>query len=200
MEIFLSPPVAVFTGVLAALAVLLVFELVATLVAGAGLSDLLDTLIDTTSLPDSTMTNWLLIKDAPLMVTVTAMLAGFGLTGVGVQLTSNLLLNTLAPLTLVVCLAIVGAVAAVRAQAALFKKLKVVHSTALHAHEFLGQQVTVLSATATDELLGEAKFTDRHGQTHYLMVRPQDGATFKQGDVVVLTEPTNGGYFARGIK
>jgi hypothetical protein len=197
MDFFLSPPLAIFAGILAALAVIFVFEVVATLAAGAGLSNLLDTLIDTHSLPDSTLTNWLLIKDVPLMVTVTGLLAGFGLTGVAVQMGANLLFGAPLPLAVAVVLAIVGAIATVRGQSLLFKKLKVVHTTALHAHEFLGQLVFVLSPTASRTLMGEAKFIDRHGQTHYLMVRPVGDETFRQGQVVELVEPTSGGYLAK---
>lgn len=200
MDFFLSPALAVFSGVLVALAAFCVFELLATLTAGVGLSHLLHTLCDSHALPESSLTNWLLIKDVPLMVAVTALLAGFGLTGVCVQLGVNLLFGAPLPLAVAACIAIVGAIATVRAQTALFKKLKVVHTTALHAHEFLGQHVTVLSATATDNLLGEAKFTDHHGQTHYLMVRPPGGETFSQGQVVELLEPTNGGYFAKRLQ
>lgn len=200
MEFLLSPPLAVFAGVLAALVAIFVFEVVALLIAGAGLSNLLDSLIDTQSMPDSTLTNWLLIKDVPLMVTIIALLTGFGLTGVIVQSGSHMLFGATLPLAVAVSLAFLGAIASVRAQAALFKKLKVVSSTALHAHEFPGQRVTMLSATASDALLGEAKFTDRYGQTHYLMVRPMGGHTFVQGQVVELTEPTNGGFFAKRLE
>lgn len=198
MEFFLSPALAVFSGVLAALAVICVLELVAAVI-GTGLGHLLHVVTDTHSIPDTALTEWLLIKDVPMMVTLTAMLGGFGLTGMCVQLGANALFGFPLILPLAIVIAVAGALAAMRCQALLFKKLKVVHTTALDASEFFGQHVTVLSPIVTKALMGEAKFTDRHGQTHYLMVRPVGDEPFKKGQLVELLEPTNGGYLGRPL-
>jgi len=200
MEFFLSPNVAVFSGVLVAVAALCVLELVSTMLAGGGVSHLLDTLVDTNSLPDSTLTNWLLIKDVPLMVALTTLLTGFGATGMAVQATALTLLGSTAPPLISMPLAVGGAVLLLRALSSTFKKLKVVNSTALAAYEFIGQRVALLSPTASKAMMGEAKFTDRHGLTHYVMVRPADEETFAADDVLELLEPTGGGYLARRVK
>jgi hypothetical protein len=199
MDFFLSPPVAVFSGVLLCVALLCLFEFAATLVAGVGFTHLLDTLIDTDSLPDSTLTNWLLIKDVPLLMAITALLSGFGITGLALQGFAASVAGAALPLLAAVPIALGGALGSLRMLAGAFKKFKVVHTTALSASEFIGQTVMLLSPTATANFLGEAKFIDRHGQTHYLMVKPAGDEVFKQGDAVELIEPTGGGYLARRI-
>lgn len=200
MDFFLSPAVAVFSGVLVCVAILCLLEFAATLVAGVGITHLLDALIDTDSLPDSTLTNWLLIKDVPLLMALTALLSGFGITGLAVQGFAASLFGAPLPLLAAVPLALGGAAGGLRMLAGAFKKFKVVHTTALAASEFIGQSAMLLSPTANASFLGEAKFIDRHGQTHYVMVKPaDDGVVFKQGEAVELIEPTGGGYLARRI-
>lgn len=199
MEFFLSPNVALFSGVLAAVAAFCVLELVLMMLAGAGVSHMVDTLVDMDTLPDSAILDWLCVKEIPLSVVVTVWLLGFGTTGLAVHAVAMNVLEVGAPNLLVIPTALCGAVVLLRALSRSLTKYKVLHSTALHAHEFIGQRVVLVSPQATQSLMGEAKFTDRHGQTHYVMVRPAVEQPFKGGDVVELLSQTEGGYVARYV-
>jgi len=196
MEFFLSPDVAVFSGVLVAMLGFCVFELLASMLVGAGVSPLVDSIVDTSALPDSPVLNWLFIREMPLSSAITLLLLGFGATGVAVQGVGQLASGTSVPLVVALLLAIAGAVVLLRMIAKSFKQWKVVHTTALEPHEFIGQEVELLSPCATKQLFGEAKFTDRHGQTHYVMICPSDDGAFALGETVKLLEPTAGGYIA----
>lgn len=187
MEFFLRAEVVVFTGVLVVVALVAVLEVGATAMAGVGFSHLVEALVDTDSLPDSTFTNWLLIKDVPLMIALMTASSGFGITGLALQGLSLQVLGAAQPAWAAYTGAVAGAMGAMRLLNGAFKRLKVVHTTAVHPDEFIGRVAVVLSEGATRERPGEAKFTDQHGQTHYLMVRPIDQTSeFKQGDSVVL--------------
>jgi len=199
MEFFLSPDVAMFSGVLVAMLAFCIFELIASLLVGAGLSPLVDSLVDTSALPDSPVLNWLFIREMPLSSAITILLLGFGATGIAVQGVVHLAFETGASLALATPLAVIGAVFLLRTIAVSFKQWKVVHTTALLPHEFIGQEVVLLSPCATKTLFGEAKFTDRHGQTHYVMICPSEDESFTEGDTIKLVEPTAGGYIASRI-
>lgn len=200
MEFFLGPDVAVFSGVLVALLGFCIFELVASLAVGAGLSPLVDSLVDTSALPDSPVLNWLFVREMPLSSAITLLLLGFGATGLAAQGVAHFALGTGMPLWVALLAATVGAVFLLRAIARSFMTWKVVHTTALQPQEFIGQVVVLLSPTATKALFGEAKFTDRHGQTHYVMICPEGDESFNQGESVQLLEPTAGGYIASRIR
>lgn len=195
MEFFMRAEVVVFSGVLLVVVLFGLAEMTATALAGTGVSNLLDALLDTDALPDSTLTNWLFVRDVPLMVSMTAALGGFALTGLAVQGLALSTTGQVLPTLAANALAGGGAFAGMRLLGLAFLHLKVNHTTALQPSEFIGRTAVLLSPTASRGNPGEAKFTDQHGQTHYVMVQPRAAETvMTQGARVVLVEQVGAFY------
>lgn len=195
MEFFLRPEVVVFTSVLVVVALVGVFELAATVLAGAGFSQLVDALVDVDALPDTAAAEWLFVKEMPLMVIVVTLLCGFGVTGIAAQGLAGATLGHLLPAALAYALACTGGVLSVRTLGMVFHKLKVTHTTALQPSQFIGRRATLLSETASRGDAGEAKFVDEHGQPHYVMVQPrEDSVVLRQGQTVVLLEKSGASF------
>ena len=62
-------------------------------------------------------------------------------------------------------------------------------TTAVSTDSFVGRVATITLGTARKGEPAQAKLTDRHGQTHYVMVEPDSEDTvFEAGDSVLLIE------------
>ncbi|MBU0960280.1 MAG: YqiJ family protein, partial [Proteobacteria bacterium] len=60
---------------------------------------------------------------------------------------------------------------------------------------FLGQIATITMGTARDNNPAQAKLKDQHGQTHYILVVPDNpAASFQQGDKTIIVSQ-NGSIF-----
>jgi ABC-type multidrug transport system fused ATPase/permease subunit len=181
LALLVSPAYAPFTGALLAVIVILATEVTLTALAGSGLSDILDSLIETHSLPDSSFTNWLLVKELPMLIVICSLLASFGICG--------LLLQGVLTQALHLPLSLLGALAAVRAMAKALSGLKLVHSSAVSPASFIGQRVTLNSPQASQGYAGAASFIDRYGATHTLMVEPTlPDVTYTAGEVLTVAE------------
>lgn len=189
LALLISPAYAPFTGALLAVIVILATEVTLTAVAGSGLSDILDSLIETHSLPDSSFTNWLLVKELPMLIVICSLLASFGICGLLLQGVLMQALHLPLPTWLLVGLSLLGALAAVRAMAKALSGLKLVHSSAVSPASFIGQRVTLNSPQASQGYAGAASFTDRYGATHTLMVEPTlPDVTYTAGEVLTVAE------------
>ncbi len=185
--LILAPAVAPFTGALAVVAVVFVIEVILTLLAGTGFSNLVDALVSPDSLPDTSFTSWLLVREIPLLMVVLSFLAGFGTSGLVLQLAANQVLDQPLPLLLMLVPAALLGLGAVRMLALAFQKMRLVHTTALEPEAFIGQLATLSSPEARQGYSGSASFVDKYGHTHYVMVEPASpDETFSQGDKVVL--------------
>ena len=191
-----DPVVAPFAGALAVMLLFFVVELLLTLLAGTGLAHLLGSLAESHWLPDASLVNWLLLKETPLMMVLIAAIGGFGLAGTGYQLIALTAGGHLAPLLDASIFASICAVFSVRGLGMIFRKLNLVSTTALEPQEFLGNVATVTSLEARQGYAASAKFTDRHGYVHLLMVEPSTHEeTFVEGDRVVLCERASASLF-----
>ena len=191
-----DPVVAPFAGALAVMALFFVLELLLTLLAGTGLAHLLGSLAESHWLPDASLVNWLLLKETPLMMVLMAAIGGFGLAGTGYQLIALSASGHLAPLLDASIFATICAVFSVRGLGMIFRKLNLVSTTALEPQEFLGNVATVSSPEARQGYAASAKFTDRHGYVHLLMVEPSTSEeVFIEGDRVVLCERASASLF-----
>ena len=194
---FLTDPlVAPFAGALVVMLGFFVLELLLTLLAGTGIAHALGSLAESHWLPDVSPVNWLLLKEMPLMMVLMAAIGGFGLAGVGYQLIANVATGHLAPVLDTSIFASICAVFSIRGLGMAFRKLKLVSTTALEPQEFLGNVATVTSLEARQGYAASAKFTDRHGYVHLLMVEPStSGEVFVEGDRVVLCERASASLF-----
>ena len=191
-----DPVVAPFAGALAVMLVFLLAEILLTLLAGTGLSHLLGSLAESHWLPDASVINWLLLKEAPLMMVLVAAIGGFGLSGTAYQVIALTATGHLAPLLDATLFASLCAVFSVRGLGLIFRRFNVVSTTALEPQEFLGNVATVTSPQAREGYAASAKFTDRHGYVHLLMVEPSTAdEVFVEGDRVVLCERASASLF-----
>lgn len=168
-------------------------------VVGFGLSDFLESLVpdmdwdmDTPDLnPHSGFTHllgWLHIGRVPVMVLVILFLTGFGLTGLIVQVVSNHLTGSVLPGTLASIIAGVGTLPQVRVFGRIIARVMPRDETAAMSEAgYIGRTATIVIGKARVGSPAQAKFTDRHGTTHYLMVEPDaDGEVFEQGQSVLI--------------
>jgi hypothetical protein len=191
-----DPVVAPFAGALAVMLAFLVLELLLSLLAGTGLAHVLGSLAESHWLPDASPVNWLLLKETPLMMVLMAAIGGFGLSGVAYQLIAFGATGHLAPRLDASIFAVICALFWIRGLGMVFRRLQLVSTTALEPQEFLGNVATVTSLEARQGYAASAKFTDRHGYVHLLMVEPSSrDEVFVEGDRVVLCERASASLF-----
>ena len=191
-----DPAVAPFAGALAVMLLFFVVELVLTLLAGSGIAHVLGSLAEAHWLPDASLVNWLLLKETPLMMVLMSAIGGFGLAGTGYQLIALTATGHVAPLLDASIFAAICAVFSVRGLGMMFRKLNLVSTTALEPQEFLGNIATVSSPEARKGYAASARFTDRYGYVHLLMVEPSSpDEVFVEGDRVVLCERASASLF-----
>jgi hypothetical protein len=198
LELILAPEMAPFVASLGAVGVIGLFELAAILVFGPVLSHLhVDTHIDIDSSFLSGTMSWLHIGKVPLMVLIVLFLSGFGLAGATIQLTLNAFGMGLADaLGAAIPSAGVG-IAAVRRVGGLLAKVFADDQSVPSVENFVGETVRIVTGTARLHLPAEAKFTDKFGQTHYVMVEPTDESEeFTEGTEVILGQRTAIGFEA----
>lgn len=89
-----------------------------------------------------------------------------------------------------VLIALLVTVFAMKGISTLFRRAKVqIDTSAISADSLVGRMATIVSGTAKAGLAAEAKLTDEHGQTHYVLVEPaQAGEEFVAGTPVLLME------------
>ncbi|NKB60101.1 MAG: DUF1449 family protein [Alphaproteobacteria bacterium] len=138
----------------------------------------------------SRLLGWLCVGKVPVLILLVAFLTMFGLTGLIVQSMVQGFLGFLLPSSLASIPAVIVAVPSVRFIGnGLSKLIPKDESTAVASDTFIGRVATITIGTARKGEPAEAKLTDRHGQTHYVMVEPDSaGETFETGTDVLLIE------------
>jgi hypothetical protein len=166
-----------------------------------GVGSPLDT--DAVSAPDapgagplSSILGWLCVGRVPVLVLLMVFLTAFGLSGFLVQGAAQSLLPVALPALLASVPAVVVGVFATRwAGLGLAKIMPKEQTEAVSQKRFIGRIATVVRGEARADLPAEAKLTDRHGQTHYLMVEPDDAeAVFPAGEAVLIVKQVGGRY------
>jgi membrane protein implicated in regulation of membrane protease activity len=141
----------------------------------------------TVSLVDKFM-GWLHFGKVPVLILLAVFLVSFGMAGYLVQgtlwaFTGWLLPWWIAapavlPLTLP-CIRVFGGVLA--------KVLPKDETQSVSQSGLVGRMATIVLGTARQGSPAQAKVRDQHGQTHYVMLEPdEDGASFQAGDSVLL--------------
>lgn len=188
---------ALFAGALALMLFIALLEGVTTLL-GAGLSNLLEGLLpdveidldipDTSASALSRLLGWLHVGRVPLLVILVLFLTAFGLIGYGIQSLLLGISGMLWPGWLVSVAAVLGALPVVRVlSGAIGRVIPQDESSAISEANYIGRVATITLGRARKGYPAEAKLTDQHGQTHYLMVEPEsEEGEFNQGDEVLL--------------
>jgi hypothetical protein len=168
---------------------------------GAGVSHLLDALLPDLDLDPqlsgmegqgtsslSRLLGWLRIGQVPALILLVIFLTAFGLTGLAIQSLARASIGSFLPAGLASLPALALAIPAVRlfggALAAILPKDE---TDAVTEASLVGRIAVITLGTARSGYPAEARTTDTHGTTHYLMVEPDiPGDEFPAGTAVLL--------------
>lgn len=161
--------------------------------------------VDAPSVPDSPspgplsqVLGWLCVGKVPILVLLIVFLTAFGLAGFFLQGLIGGLVGAPLPAALAVIPALAAALPATRgAGLTLAKIMPKEHTEAVSRKQFIGKVATVIRGEARKGTPAEAKLTDRHGQTHYILLEPDDEeSVFKQGTEVIVVKQSGSIYQA----
>lgn len=193
MDVYFTAPYAPFVAALGAVLVLVILELTALAITGAGLSDVSELLFDTGALSTVAVFNWLLVRGLPLSVALILFLSLFGLTGMGMQG----VLPTPLPTALVVAGAAVIAFLGLKGFGSLLRPLFATTTTAVSEASLVGRTAELTTPRASRGFAGEARVIDEHGYSHLVMVEPVNEAqTLVAGRRLILVERIGPARFA----
>lgn len=115
-------------------------------------------------------------------------LSAFGATGIAIQWLSLSVFGFALPGSFLVLPAIFVAIPFTRASGLLVAKaIPKDESEAVSQREFIGKIATIIRGQAKRGQPAEAKVTDSHGMTHYLLVEPDDAnEEFDQHDEIIV--------------
>jgi len=179
------------------------------LVIGFGLSNILDSLLPDLDIDAdldaadlgvlSRFLAWLRIGEVPALMVLILFLTFFGLIGISSQLAIHNMIGEILPWYIAIAPVFVLTLPVVRVTAGWLRVFAVRDETdAIKTEDFLGKLAIITIGTATKGSPAEAKFSDRHGTTHYIMIQPDDDSVFQQGDKILITEKLGAVY--NGIK
>lgn len=144
----------------------------------------------------SRLLGWLQVGRVPLLVLLVAFLTVFGLSGLIMQALARALIGTPLPAFLVAIPAVLTALPGTRVTGRILGRLIPSDETSVVSRtSFVGRVATITMGTATRDHPAEARLTDEHGQSHYMMVEPDDETeSFSAGEQVLLVD-RRGGQF-----
>lgn len=132
--------------------------------------------------------SWMGLGRVPLLILLILLLTCFGLIGLIGQQVANDLTGALLPFWVatpaaaVVALPVTGLAARV-----LGPILPQDHTTAIDVSDLVGESANIVTGRATQGSPARARVEDWHGQSHYVMVEPDNpGQVFEEGERVLL--------------
>jgi YqiJ-like protein len=174
------------------------------MVIGANLSETLQHALpsaDHIDGPFDRLLGWLYVGRVPLLVLLVLFLAGFALTGFGLNLVAHRFFGVWVPPLVAVPAACVATLPIVRILGAGLARLIPQDQTfAVSFDSLVGRVATIVGGTARTGYPAQARVVNEHGQTLYVMVEPDtEGMQFQGGERVLLTKRIAGSRFAAGI-
>lgn len=198
------------------LAVMFAFTVIEFLSAslGMGLSEMVDSLLPEfdadididadTDLADvsgptdslSKLLAWFRIGEVPVIMLLIVFLTGFGISGLTVQFMMVSISGVTVPLYIAVILAFLAAIPTVRFCGGFLGKYMPKDETyVVSENSFIGMIATLTLGRAEAGKPAQAKFMDKHGHTHYILVEPDKSAElFEQGEKGIIVSK-NGAIF-----
>ncbi|MBN7797632.1 YqiJ family protein [Parahaliea mediterranea] len=144
----------------------------------------------------SRVLGWLRVGRVPVLVLLIMFLTAFGLTG---YLLQGLMLNMfglMLPALVAAIAAFIVGLQAMHLSAALWSRaIPNAESSGVSSDDFVGSTATVTIGVATRDKAAEAKLSDRFGQAHFVMVRPDTGQDTMPAGTTVLLVRRNGSEF-----
>lgn len=203
MSLLFSPEASPFVVAAGAVLVIGLIEGIAVMV-GVSLSQWLDHAfpdfdIDVDA-PDTIfekLLGWLYIGKAPALALLVAFLSLFAVVGLTLQLVMGSVTGHYLPAWLAAVIAVIPTLPALRVTGRLLTKLVPGdESSAVTDDSLVGRIATVVIGAAKMGKPTQARVSDQHGTTHYVMVEPDDESIeLKQGDSVLLVKQINGRRF-----
>jgi hypothetical protein len=168
-----------------------------SMLAGATLSGAIENLVPTdlvAEAPDvdggslAQLLGWLRVGQVPVLMLLVIFLTAFGLIGLTLQAVVGTVLPFLLPGWVASLPAFVLALPTMRATGGLIARIIPRDETdAVSEESFIGRVATVTLGRATSGSPAQARLRDQHGQTHYVMVEPDEpDETFETGRQVIL--------------
>lgn len=205
IDFFLSSANTPFTIALAVMVIFTLMEIISTAL-GMGLSEMVDSLLPEIEAdidldvetdmadfdgPASSLTKllaWFRVGEVPVVMLFIIFLTGFGLSGTTIQFLALSILGSPLPVVLASLISLMAAIPAVRFCGGLLGKYMPKDETYVVSEDsFLGMVATLTLGDATTGKTAQAKLRDKHGQTHYLLVEPDNPEeSFKQGETVII--------------
>ena len=204
MDVFASEtaPFAVAIGVTLAIAAIELLGLLLgtqpSAMVDSALPDLDTDIPDVELGPLSQSLSWLSFGRLPALVVLILLTASFGLCGFALQEALRQVLGFALDPWLASIPAAIGAVFATRHVGFAIARIMPKEETeAVSTKAFVGRVATVFRGVAGPGAPAEAKLTDIHGKTHYLLIEPEEGETvMPEGSEVVIIRQQGSVYRA----
>ena len=184
----------------AALLLMLLIGLVEALGLGGGavLGDGIDTDLDGDIDGHASLLNWLNVGKLPLLMLIVVFLFSFGLVGLILQQLIAGIFGKPGPWWLAVPLAVAAALPFTRLFGRVVSRILPSDETTAVARETLvGRWATIVTGKAQVGSAAQARVRDVHGQTHYVMIEPDDaGEVFEEGSQVIIVRHAGARFFA----
>jgi len=184
----------------AALLLMLLIGLVEALGLGGGaaLGDGIDADLDADLDGHPSLLNWLNVGKLPLLMLIVVFLFSFGLTGLILQQLIAGVFGKPGPWWLAVPLAVAAALPFTRLFGRVVSRILPSDETTAVARETLvGRWATIVTGKAEVGSAAQARVRDVHGQTHYVMIEPDDaGEVFEEGSQVIIVRHAGARFFA----
>lgn len=145
--------------------------------------------------------SWLGLGEVPFAIWLAGVLTAFGLAGYGIQMAANALIGAPLPLTIAPLVALPVALGLGARLARIIGRLvPKFETTAISHRSYGGRRGVITVGTARRGHPAQARFTDGHGNTHYVMVEPlHDDQTFARGSEIAILRLQDGTLRAIGL-
>lgn len=193
-----------------ALVVMVVFTVIEVISAsmGVGLSEMVDSLlpefdadididvdaeIEAGSVGDPgnslvKLLAWFRVGEVPVIMLFIIFLTGFGLSGIIIQFITVSTIGIYVPTLIASIIAVLAALPTVRYCGGMLGKYMPKDETYVVSEEsFIGMVASITLGTAEAGKAAQAKLRDKHGQTHYVLVEPDNPhESFEQGEQAII--------------
>lgn len=146
----------------------------------------------------SQILGWLCVGKVPVLVLLIVFLTAFGLGGFIIQGLISGVIGLSLPAIIAVVPALFVAIPSTRIAGLTLAKIMPKEQTeAVSQKHFIGKVATIVRGEARKGAPAEAKLTDSFGQTHYVLVEPDDDTeSFRQGAGVIIVRQSGSIYQA----
>ncbi|PTS88905.1 MULTISPECIES: YqiJ family protein [unclassified Caulobacter] len=146
----------------------------------------------------ASLLNWLNVGKLPLLMLIVVFLFSFGLVGLILQQVIAGIFGRPGPWWLAVPLAMVAALPFTRLFGRVVARiLPTDETTAVARDTLVGRWATIVIGKAEVGSAAQARVRDFHGQTHYVMIEPDDaGEVFEEGSQVIIVRHAGARFFA----